>query len=124
MQVVPHTASIRRARIAALLLVLGVAASACTATSGGTAVPVTVTVGSTVIGTGTTSVTVPGVSSAGPAPASSAQGSAPMSSAPISSAASSSAIVLPVAKVSSTPAFGTANIAPVDPVKITVTQGK
>ncbi len=123
MQVVGHTARIRRGHLIALLLALGLTATACTATGGGSAVPVTVTVPSTVAA-GSTSVTVPGVSSTASAPASSAAGSAPVSSIPVSSAAASSAIALPVAKVSSSPAFGASGITPADPVKISVTQGK
>ena len=124
MQVLGRSVSNRGLRFAALAMALGLAATACTATSGGSAVPATVTVASTVVaGAGTTSVTVPGVTApaaSGSAPASSAAAS----SAPVSSAAASSAIALPVVKVSSAPAFGTKTLAPADPVKITATQGK
>ena len=126
MQLIRRPASIRRGRFIALAMVVGIVATACTATSGGSAQPATVTVASTVTaGPDSTSVTVPGVGSTASAPASSAPASsAPGSSAPSSSAAPSSAIVLPVAKVSSSPAFGAKNIAPADPVKISVAQGK
>ncbi len=119
MQVVDRTASIGRRRLVALVVALGVAATACTAA--GSAQPATVTVSSTVAGAGAPSVTVPG--SVGTAPSGSAS-TAAAASAPASSAAPSSVIALPVAKVSASPAFGTKTVGPADPVKITVASGK
>ncbi|MET3803704.1 lipoprotein-anchoring transpeptidase ErfK/SrfK [Nakamurella sp. UYEF19] len=141
MQVVGRTersASTGRLRLVALMVALGVAATACTSAAG-SAQPATVTVGSTVTAApaGSTAVTVPaGTGAASSAPASSAPASsgstsssgaassAPVSSPPSSSAPSSSAIALPVAKISASPAFGAKTVGPADPLKISVAQGK
>src|ERR1700712_1232325 len=133
MQVFRRTTPMRRARMAGLLVALGLAATACTVTSSGSGEPATVTVSSTVVaGADTTAVTVPGGSV--PAVGGSTAASVPVSSAAAGSptarpvapspTTSSSPIALPVAKISSIPAFGAKNIAPAAPVKITVSQGK
>jgi lipoprotein-anchoring transpeptidase ErfK/SrfK len=112
----------RRGRLAALLVALGLLATACTVTSSGSGEPATVTVSSTVAAAAdTTAVTVPGVSGA-PAASAPASSGAP-SSAPAPTT-SSSPIALPVAKVSSSPAFGAKALTPAAPIKISVTQGK
>jgi len=87
--------------------------------NGSAAAPAVVTVNSTVATSSSGSaVTVPAVNVA---PSSSAPSSMPPSS---SAAPSSSAVVLPAAVITASPAFGSQTVAPVDPIKISVAQGK
>ena len=124
MRVVGRTKSARFGPWAVLVVGLGLAATACT-TSGGSAEPATVTVGSTVVaGADTTSVTVPNGTGGSTPTASSGAVSPTLGSTPTSSAPSSSVVALPVASVTASPAFGTKTLAPADPVKISVAQGK
>ena len=134
MQVVRRAASRRNVGLVALLAAVGLAAAACTSSSG-SAAEQTVTVSSTVgVAPDSTSVTIPaatGAPSSGPAASSGAvasggavASSGAVDSAPASSAAASSAIVLPVAAVAASPAFGTKTMSPSDPLKITVAKGK
>ena len=121
----------RLGRLTALLVAAGIVATACTAT-GGSAAPQTVTVGSTVTGAATTSAAGSGsavapatsAASSGAATSGPATSGAAASSAPASSAPASSAVALPVATVTGSPAIGSKTIAPADPVKVSVAQGK
>ena len=116
----------------ALMLAVGVAATACTASSG--SAPTTVTVGSTVVAgstgaagstVGTGSTATAGSSSSAPLSGTLSSGAAGSGSPTTSAATSStSALVLPIAKVTGTPALGSKGIGPADPIKVSVAQGK
>ena len=120
----------RIGRLAALLVVVGLVGTACTA-AGGSSAPSTVTVGSTVVASGTTSAagaTGSGAASSAvvspPAGSAAPSSSAPVSGAVASSAAPSSAVALPVAAVTGSPAIGSKTVAPADPITVSVKQGK
>ena len=132
---------VRRPVVVSALLGLVVLASACTSGGGATA---TVTVSSQLTGSGagasstpaasTTAVSVPAISGSGPAPTSgpSTSGpstsrtptSAPSSSIPTTSSSSGVAALPPVAKVSASPAFGTTDMSPSEPLVVSVAKGR